>query len=276
MFQIEVRRLCADDYPGLSSWLGVNIDEIRSAAEAHHVQSRDHWIAHAGSEVVGGLSSWRSPDGRLRLYPDKCREDAWAPLLSRITGPAVACVNGRNVEALAALRQCGFLVARTELMYEIPVCTHQALFPAGYEVVSAADVSVEDVMALDCRLRDDVPGTEGWTEALEWFREENHGSPYFDPACYLIVRADHQHVALIRVWNGPRPLPRLGMVGVLSAYRGRGLATALLGQVLSVWSQRGGTVITAEVDQDNHASNALMTAFSGRVTGTEFELSRPS
>ena len=141
-------------------------------------------------------------------------------------------------------------------------------------IVSAADVSVEALMDLDCRLRDDVPGSDGWQPDLAWFREENHDSPYFDPEAYLVARTDGQDAGLVRIWNGPRPLPRLGLIAVLPAYRRRGIAQALLAQAINTWHQRGGSTITAEVDADNEASNALLTAFGGRVTGGTIELAR--
>ncbi|WP_370452685.1 GNAT family N-acetyltransferase [Kribbella sp. VKM Ac-2568] len=36
------------------------------------------------------------------------------------------------------------------------------------------------------------------------------------------------YAGLVRIWNGPRPLPRLGLIGVLPAHRRRGLARALV------------------------------------------------
>jgi ribosomal protein S18 acetylase RimI-like enzyme len=36
-----------------------------------------------------------------------------------------------------------------------------------------------------------------------------------------------RYVGLVRIWNGPLPVPRLGLIGVLPDYRRRGLAKDL-------------------------------------------------
>ncbi|GAB3405184.1 GNAT family N-acetyltransferase [Flindersiella endophytica] len=153
-------------------------------------------------------------------------------------------------------------------LYELPVRFHDVRLPADASIVSAADVSAEALMDLDCRLRDDVPRSEGW------FREENHDSPYFDPRGYLVARAGGRDVGLVRIWNGPRPLPRLGLIAILPAYRRRGIARALLAQAINTWHERGGATITAEDDAGNRVSIALLTAFGGHVTGGTIELAR--
>ncbi|HEY3016559.1 MAG TPA: GNAT family N-acetyltransferase [Nocardioides sp.] len=273
MRDIVVRPL-GTDYAALAAWIGEDPEELRRAIEDRHEAPRDHWVAWAGDSVVGALHPWRGPDGRLRLFFDRCRADAYAPLVAQVEGPCLATVAGDDAEAGTALTGLGFVAGRVELDYDLPVAAHDVAVPAGYSLVSAADVPIEDVMALDCRLRDDVPGTDGWAADLQWFVEENHGSSYFDPDTYLIARSGGAEVGLVRVWNGPRPLPRLGLVGVLPEHRGRGLATAMLARVLSVWAARGGTVVTAEVDQDNAPSRALMKRYGGRVTGSSIEYVR--
>lgn len=274
MASIEIKPLTPSDYHALSLWTGQRLEDIQRNAKDHHQESRDHWLAWDGPAVIGGLSPWHSPDGRLRLYFDKCRDDAWGPLLEQVAGPAITTIDGDDHATFQALTALGFSVSRTDLIYNVPVRPYPALPLPGFEILSAADLPVEEVMALDCLLRDDVPGTDGWTEALQWFREENHDSPYFDPACYLIAQTEGQNVGLIRVWNGPRPLPRLGMVGVLPPYRQRGLAGALVAQVMTVWAQRGAISMTGEIDQSNAASLALAVRFGGQVTGSELELKR--
>jgi len=271
-----VVRPIGTEYAALAAWTGQVPADIRLAVEDHHEGPRDHWVAWAGDSVVGALHPWRAPDGRLRLFFDRCRADAYAPLVARVEGPCLATVAGDDAEAGTALTGLGFVAGRIELDYDLPVAAHDVAVPAGYSLVSAADVPIEDVMALDCRLRDDVPGTDGWIADLQWFIEENHGSPYFDAEAYLVARAGDEYAGLVRVWNGPRPLPRLGLIGVLPEHRRHGLATAMLARALTVWAARGGTVVTAEVDQDNVPSQALMKRYDGRVTGSSIEYERPA
>jgi ribosomal protein S18 acetylase RimI-like enzyme len=64
------------------------------------------------------------------------------------------------------------------------------------------------------------------------------------------------------------------LIGVLSRWRRRGLAVALLAQAFGVLYDRGLFEATCEVDQTNTASNALMMSLGARRTGGEVELVR--
>lgn len=123
------------------------------------------------------------------------------------------------------------------MQLEIPVTRTAYELPPGYRLTSAADTDIHQLMALDDALRNDVPGAEGWESNETTFREQTYDSPYFDPEAYLVaLDAGDSYAGLVRIWNGPRPLPRLGLIGlprlgligVLPAHRRRGLARALL------------------------------------------------
>lgn len=133
-------------------------------------------------------------------------------------------------------------------------------------------------MLLDGALREDVPGSDGWRPDPVWFRRETFDSPYFDPQAYLVAvdggLDGSPYVGLVRIWNGPNPLPRLGMIAVLPPYRRRGLARALIGRAFAALHARGVIEVTAEVDADNAASNTLMVGLGGVVTGSDVELRR--
>lgn len=115
------------------------------------------------------------------------------------------------------------------MQLEIPVTRTAYELPPGYRLTSAADTDIHQLMALDDALRNDVPGAEGWESNETTFREQTYDSPYFDPEAYLVaLDAGDSYAGLVRIWNGPRPLPRLGLIGALPAHRRRGLARALL------------------------------------------------
>jgi ribosomal protein S18 acetylase RimI-like enzyme len=69
---------------------------------------------------------------------------------------------------------------------------------------------------------------------------------------------------------------RLGLIGVLPAYRRRGLAGALLARVFGVLATRGQAEVSCEVDETNVASNALMAGLGARRVGGSLELRRPA
>ncbi|GIH19482.1 GNAT family N-acetyltransferase [Rugosimonospora africana] len=109
------------------------------------------------------------------------------------------------------------------------------------------------------------------------FDDQTFGDPEFDPATYLIAvrEGTGDYAGLVRVWGRPQ-VSRLGLIGVLPAYRRRGLAFALLAQAFGVLSARGQAEVMCEVDETNVASNALMTGLGARRVGGAVELLRPA
>lgn len=225
-------------------------------------------------EFAGVLRAYRTPDDRLRLIFTGCRDEAYPALAGAVESAAVTLIDDSAQRAVDALQRCGFRPDRRELLLQIPVADHQRPMPAGIRIVSAVDLDPEQLMHLDARLRDDVPGASGWQPDLAWFLAENHHSPQFDPPAYLIALDGDQPIGLVRIWNRPGQLPRAGMWGVLPDHRGRGIASALLSRALAVWHGRGGTVVCTEIDDTNAASLALATGFGGTVVGSSTELIR--
>ncbi len=235
----------------------------------------DHWIASRDGEAIGELHPWMAPDHRLRLFFEGTEPAAYGPLLEKVEEPCLTTVDESDRESVAALRRLGFAVIRREVLLEIPVTRTSFAVPAKYRLISAADTGVRELMALDDALRGDVPGAEGWESDENSFREETYESPYFDPQAYLVAVDDqNDYVGLVRIWNGPRPLPRLGMIGVLPAHRRGGLARALISAAFNVLADRGAALVTAEADETNAASLHLLNTFGATQTGAELELAR--
>lgn len=145
----------------------------------------------------------------------------------------------------------------------------------GIDLVSANRVDERRLRELDEVLRQDVPGTDGWRWDEAAFRDETFDATYFDPTTYLVAveRGRGEYVGLARVWNNPGA-PRLGLIAVLPAYRGRGLARALLARVFLVLHERGVPEVRAEVDDINLASMSLFTPLRARRIGGTVELRR--
>jgi len=258
----------AGEYEALGAWTG------QTRAELIEEEGREFWLCWDGDRVVGVLRPWLRPDGRLELDFGRCEPRALPVLLARVHGECFTTVDGADSGRLAELGRLGFRVERREFRYSVPVAPVDAPVPVGLEVISAAATRLEPLLALDCALREDVPGSQGWQPDPVWFREETYDSPFFDPEAYLVALDGADYVGLVRVWNGPRPLPRLGLIAVLPPYRRRGLARGLIGQAFAALHARGVREVTAEVDDTNTASNALLTGFGGVVTGSDLELRR--
>jgi GNAT superfamily N-acetyltransferase len=268
----------AGEFAQLAVWTGEPEEQLR-ADEDYQAGEREHWLAWDGELIVGALHPWRGPDGRHRLYYDRCRADAYQPLAGAIAGECYATADAADGEALGALVQAGFAVNRRENEFEIPVARVAAPVPDGIRIITANATDLEPLMLLDCAVRADIPGSEGWRPDAAWFREETYDSPFFDPQTYCVALAGDDYVGLARIWMRTPSTARycrLGCVGVLAAYRQQGLGRALIARAMDPLADRGEELVTAEADATNLASHALLTGFGGRVTGGTVELLRPA
>jgi GNAT superfamily N-acetyltransferase len=227
-----------------------------------------------------GTRVWIRPDGRR--FVSFRSELAGAAAVAELDGDLHAVVDAGDDEARLLYERLGFAVSRTESEYLIPVALagsrlYDVEVPSGFTFLRADEVPEARLRELDDRLRQDVPGTDGWRWNAADFREETFDSPSFDPTTYLVAvhGASGESVGLARVWRNPEG-PRLGLVAVLPAYRRQGLARALLARVLSALDARGMTSVSAEVDDTNAASISLLTGLGARRTGGSIELNRPS
>jgi len=267
-----------DEFAQLAAWTGEPEEQVRAEPD-YHSEERDHWLAWDGDRVIGALHPWVSPDGRHRLYYDACRADAYVPLADAVEGECLATVNVADAEMLGALTGAGFVEQRRENLYEIPIRRVAAAVPPDIEIVTADRTDLEPLMLLDCALRADIPGSQGWEPDPVWFREETYDSPFFNPQSYRVALHGGEYVGLARIWEA---LPgqerrRLGAVGVLPSQRRRGLARALLAQALSALvGAPGADIVKAEVDATNLPSHHLLTSFGGLINGATVELRRPA
>jgi RimJ/RimL family protein N-acetyltransferase len=263
-----------NEYADLGAWTGETEEEIRAQNDLHD-EDRERWLAWDGDRVVGAVHPWRRPDSRYTLYFDRCRADAYAPLAAAAPGECFTLIDADNDDAIAALTGAGFAEHRREHTYEIRVRPIDAPVPHGLRIVTADATDLEPLMMLDCALREDVPGSEGWQPDAVWFREETYDSPFFDPMTYRVALDGDAYVGLARVWHGPRPRPRLGLVGVLAPYRRRGLARALVAQAFAPMLERGPTVVEAEADSRDVAANSLLAGLGATLLRSTIELRRP-
>jgi RimJ/RimL family protein N-acetyltransferase len=242
------------------------------------------WRAFDADQAVGAVRAFLRPDNRWFVAFEACSADSYGPLLAAVAedtrADLHAVVDQADSQALDRLARLGFTVSRRESSYVIPTDPaatglHVDAEPEGIVIISAADADEDQLRLLDDVLRQDVPGTAGWKWDPGDFREETFDSAQFDPATYLVAvdTESGRYVALARVWNRPGK-PRLGLIAVTRPYRRRGLARALLARAFRVLHQRGQPVVTAEVDDTNTASRALLLHLCARRDGGSVEVIR--
>jgi RimJ/RimL family protein N-acetyltransferase len=217
------------------------------------------------------------PDGRLLVRAS----EGWT---AEAAASAVEVANTRGATALAhidvessaeqaALVAAGFAELRRQAVVAISVEQPLAAPPPGIELRSAADVDEDRLRLLDDELREDVPGTSGWSSTPEEFRDHTFADPAFDRRTYLVAvdGESGEYFGLVRIWMNPGG-PRLGLVAVRREHRRRGLASALIARALQAVHALGASEVTLEYDLENVASRTLFERLGARRLGTRIEL----
>ncbi|MEP7022737.1 MAG: GNAT family N-acetyltransferase [Actinomycetota bacterium] len=248
-----------------------------SVARIERGPSGLEWFAYDGDMEVGELSALVRPDKKcfafLRPGQSSADEQLLATAIEQTGHDLHTSLDEFNYLEIEWHTKLGFEITGQESHYKIPVSAaaaslRGAVVPAGLRLISAADADEGRLRLLDDALRQDVPGTDGWQWDAAGFHAETYDSGFFDPALYLVAvdQASGQYAGLVRVWHHPR-MSRLGLVAVLAPYRRRGLARAMLGQVLGVLQDRGAAEVVAEIADTNTASLTLLTSLGARRTG---------
>lgn len=240
------------------------------------------WEAFDDGAQRGRARVWRRPDARHLLLLDHATTAAIGPLVdAAVVGSDVALhawVDTTDDALAEVLGARGFCRVRVEDHHVAAVPDDPAPpLPAGYAMVPADRVDEDALRRLDERLRDDVPGTDGWAWDPEDFREENFHSPAFDPALYPVARTTGAGtlVGLARIWVNP-DRHRVGLVAVLPEHRRCGIGDALLGHALAVLRERGATEVGIEIDRDNAASHGFFDRLGLTVERSFVEMVRPA
>lgn len=243
------------------------------------------WRALDVGGAVGAVTAFLRPDNRWFIWFDSCRADAYGPLVAavadNVASDLYANADEVDAEAIARFIDLGFTENRREGIFLIPTDPNRTGLadvgvPGDTVIISAADADEDDLRLLDDVLRADVPGSDGWVWDPGDFHEETFGSQ-FDPATYLVAAdtASGTYVGLARIWVGPG-MCRLGLIAVLPPYRRRGVAKALLARAFTVLHERGQAEVSAETDDTNTATLALLGGMGARRMDGTVEFVKPA
>ena len=239
-----------------------------------------HWHALEDDRVVGRGEAARRPDGRLFLSIDAWHgavfdrlADAMLPDLPK---PLYTVVDEADVDLTSGWERAGLTIRRREWEYLVPTDPHvtgldPARPPSGVTILGLGEAAEGPLVALDRVIRDEVEATVGWQEMPAEVLPRPAGVTVLDAAKYAVAARSGQYVGMVRVATMTRQ-PRLGLIAVRADHHRRGIARALLAEVLCALHRRGTGAAVAEVNESNAAATALFEGIGARRAGSNLEL----
>ena len=272
-----------DQYELVAPLYGLNADDLR-ARDERQGQALQRWVAIDDGTPVGAFLTWLRPDDRMFLMFKVSDPRAYRPLSDVAVdalGRSVSTIcDDADTDHLEALQDAGFRIETTSDRFVIPFAAilrrvARAWVPSGYAIRSVIDLDEDRVFELDNKVRNLVPGTDGWYGDREWFGEELR-SPGFDPSAYLVAveEATDSYAGLLRIWRNLDG-PRLGLVAVLPEHRVRSLAAALLKQGLQAASEWGFDELATETSPQNPDTYPGLIRMGLQPVGRFHQLIRP-
>jgi ribosomal protein S18 acetylase RimI-like enzyme len=238
------------------------------------------WHALEDDCVVGRGDASRRPDGRIFLSIDAWHRAAFDRLaevmLADLPKPLYTVVDEADLDLTWQWEQVGFVTRRREWEYLVPTDPQatglgSVLPPPGVTTLPVGQAQEGLLRALDRTIRDEVEATIGWQEMPAEVLPGLDGATPLDPSRYAVAVWSGRYVGLVRVAQVTRQ-PRIGLIAVRSDCRRRGIARALLAQVLGSLHRGGIETASAEVNESNWPAMALFMGIGARRAGSNLEL----
>ncbi|MEV6643607.1 GNAT family N-acetyltransferase [Amycolatopsis sp. NPDC051371] len=236
-----------------------------------------HWHALEDDRVAGRAEASTRPDGRVFLSIDAWHRSVFDQLadamLADLTGPLHTIVDEADAELVAGWERAGFTTRRREWEYFVPTDTGTVLPPPGATIVPRGSASEGPLRELDRVIRAEVEAAVGWQEMPAEVLPHPPGDTVVDSALHAAAAEGDSYVGLVRVVQVTR-LPRIGLIAVRADRRRRGIARALLAEVLGSLHAAGIPTASAEVNEANPAATALFESVGARRASSNLELVR--
>lgn len=234
-----------------------------------HVAPRQ-WHALDDDLVVGrGEASTRS-DGRIFLSIDVWHDDVFDRLaeamLAALPRPLHTVVDEADVDLATKWHHVGLTIRRREWEYVLPAVLDGPLTPPVVTVLPFGVAERRPLRRLDRAIRAEIESTVGWQR----MPAEVLSRP-LDPARYVVAAEPDAYVGLARLVLLPRQT-RIGLLAVRADRRRRGIARALLGEIVAATHDRGVATVSAEVHEANVAAIAFFEGAGARRAGSNIEL----
>jgi GNAT superfamily N-acetyltransferase len=228
------------------------------------------WHALDDDLVVGRCDASLRPDGRLFLSIDAWHDDVFARLaeamLAALPRPLYTVVDEADLDLRTRWVQTGLTARRREWEYVMPSSGNRAVPPPGLTLLPIGTAELDPLCHLDRTICAEIEATTGWDQMPAAVL-----SGPLDPTCYAVATELNAYVGLARLALLPRHT-RIGVIAVRSDHRRRGIARALLAQILVATHARGVATVSADVHEANTAAVALFEAAGARRTGSNLEL----
>lgn len=239
------------------------------------------WRAVEDDREIGRGEASRRPDGRVVLSIDTWHGAAFdrlaAAMLADLPGPLHTMVDEADHDLRARWERAGLTVRRREREYLLatdPPATGLGTGPRPSDVTilglgAARGPALREAYEA---IRAEVDARVGWHTMPVEMPPRPDGAPP-DPSMYAVAEAAERYVGLVRVVSRRRHA-RIGLVAVREGRRRRGIARAMLAEVLGALHRGGVRTASAEVDERNGAATALFEGIGARRVGGAVELGR--
>jgi ribosomal protein S18 acetylase RimI-like enzyme len=239
------------------------------------------WQAVEDDRVVGDAEASRQRGGRVFLSIDTWHGAVFdrlaAAMLADLPGPLYTMVDEADHDLTARWQRAGLTVRRREQEYLFttdPLVTglDTARAPSEVQILGLGAARGPALREVYEAVRAEVDASAGWETMPVEMPPRPDGAP-LDPTRYAVAEAADRYVGLLRVVSRRRHA-RIGLVAVSEGQRRRGIARALLAEVLDALHRSGIETATAEVDERNSAATALFEGIGARRVSSSVEMVR--
>ncbi|MFH8685172.1 GNAT family N-acetyltransferase [Streptomyces lydicus] len=245
----------------------------------------DHqWHALEDDQVVGRGEAWRRHDGRLFVSVDAWHDAVFDQLAGALLAdadlprPLYTMVDESDLDLRSHWERLGFTPLRREWVCLVPTDPRTtglgaARPPSGVTILPLGAAEKGPLRELDRTIRAEVESSVGWREMPAEVLPRLDDATVVDPTKYAVARESESgaYVGLLRVAPVPRQ-PRIGLVAVRADRQRRGIARALLAEVLGSLHRSGVRAVSAEVAERNAAATALFDNIGAERAGSNLEV----
>jgi ribosomal protein S18 acetylase RimI-like enzyme len=231
--------------------------------------------------VIGHGEASRRPDGRVFLSIDTWHGAVFdrlaAAMVADLPGPLHTMVDEADDDLTARWQRAGLTVRRREREYLLatdPLVTglDTATAPPGVTILGLGAAREPALREVYGTVRAEVDAGVGWDSMPVEVQAPRAAAP-MDPSKYAVAATADRYVGLVRV-VARRRHARIGLVAVREGLRRRGIARAMLAEVLGALHRGGVEAASAEVDERNGVATALCEGIGAQRVGSAVEMVR--